>query len=143
MQSDYIFLSTLKERTMKLLIVDDSILLQERLSRMLSEIEGVELCGAASNTLEGFSKAKELKPDIITVDISMPGGGGIKLLEQLKNYNTKIIVIILTNYSYQEYKEKCYKLGADYFFSKMKEIDSFMEVITSLSKRTNSTTGVI
>ncbi|MBU1101782.1 MAG: response regulator [Bacteroidetes bacterium] len=128
---------------MKLLIVDDSILLQERLAGMIGEIEGIEICGTAGNTLEGFELTKKLNPDIITVDISMPGGGGIKLLEKIKDYNANIIVIILTNYPYQEYKDKCFELGADYLFSKMKEIDSFMEVIGELSIREKNAAGEI
>ncbi|MFC2084204.1 response regulator transcription factor [Bacteroidota bacterium] len=118
---------------MKILIVDDSKLLRERLLNLISEISGVEVVGTAENALSGYNSAKILLPDIAIVDISMPGGGGIKLLQQIKKDLPSVVVIILTNYPFPKYREKCNELGADYFFSKLKDIDNLTKLIGELS----------
>lgn len=114
---------------MKLIIVDDSILLQERLENMIDEIDGVEIVDKVGNTIDGLSSIKKHKPDFVIVDISMPGGGGIKLLKQVKELYPSVTIAIFTNYPYPEYKEKCLQLGADYFFSKSMEIEKLLTSI--------------
>jgi two-component system, NarL family, invasion response regulator UvrY len=118
---------------MNVLLVDDSELLRERLIGLVSDIGGVKVVGSAGNTLDGLAETKKLNPDLVIADISMPGGGGIKLLKQIKALNKNIKVVVLTNYPHVEYKEKCKELGADYFYSKIKDMDSMLETLKKLS----------
>ena len=120
---------------MRVLIADDSIPVRERLVGYISEIEGVNVVGQAENTLETVLLTKELNPDIIVLDIRMPGGTGMDIIDDIKKFNTKIIIIILTNYYMPEYKQKCLKEGADYFFSKSGEYEKITEVIEELNSK--------
>jgi DNA-binding NarL/FixJ family response regulator len=106
---------------MKILIVDDSAVVRERLVGMLSEIEGVEIAGEAENPQEAIEAIRRLKPDAVVLDIQMPGGNGIDVLEQIKKDSPAPMVIMLTNFPYPQYRKKCMEIGADFFFDKSTE----------------------
>ena len=120
---------------MRVLIADDSIPVRERLVGIISEVEDVNIVGQAENTIETMLLTKELNPDLILLDIRMPGGTGMDIIDKIKKFNPKIIIIILTNYHYPEYKQKCIKKGADYFFSKSDEFEKITEVIEELKSK--------
>lgn len=103
---------------MKLLIVDDSEILQERLVALLSDIENLDIVGTAENALEGKQLIDELNPNILLTDIRMPGGGGIELIENLRSDYPNLLKIVYTNYTYPQYERKCREIGAEYFFHK-------------------------
>lgn len=114
---------------MKILIVDDSESIRERLDLMVRRTEENAVVIQARNVYEGIEKALEFKPDITILDIKMPGGSGIDVLRELKNRGLETVVIMLTNYPYPQYREKCMKEGADYFFDKSTEFELVIEVM--------------
>ncbi len=117
---------------MKLFIADDSKVLRDHLSEMLSDIEGVEIVGEAINTSDAIDLIRKKTPDIAIVDIRMPGKGGIFVLEEVKKTNPEIIIIIFTNYPYHQYRDAAYEMGADYFFDKSGEMEKMLETLKNL-----------
>ena len=118
---------------MKVLIVDDSAIVRERLKDMLSEVPKVETISQAKGSLEALESLRKLKPDIVILDIQMPGGSGIGLLQEMKKGNKPPLVIVLTNQSYPQYRRKCLDAGADFFFDKSAEFDKVAETLEKLS----------
>jgi len=116
---------------MKVFIADDSTVLRDRLIEMLSELPGLEIIGHAQAVPEACASIKNLNPDVVILDIRMPGGSGIDVLQDIKKDKQSPLVIILTNYPYPQYRKKCLELGADYFFDKSTEF----EKVTELFKR--------
>ena len=94
---------------MKVLIADDAEMMRNRLVTLISSIEGIEIAGQAESCPEAEALIQSLKPDVVLLDIRMPGGSGIEVLQNNKKSKENPIVIILTNYSYPQYKEKCLK----------------------------------
>ena len=119
---------------MKLFIVDDSEIVRDRLTTMFSDIKDVEDVGYAEETFEAIKLIREISPDIVILDIRIPGGSGIDVLENIKGEKNSPIVIVLTNYPYPQYRERCIKLGAEYFFDKSTEFNDVYEVIRQLVK---------
>jgi DNA-binding NarL/FixJ family response regulator len=119
---------------MKLFIADDSKVLCERLIEMLSDIPGIEIIGHAQNASDSLAFIKKLNPDIVILDIRMPGGSGIDVLQDIKKDKHAPMVIILTNYPYPQYRKKCLGLGADYFFDKSTEFEKVMELFKQLRR---------
>jgi DNA-binding NarL/FixJ family response regulator len=70
----------------------------------------------------------------VILDIRMPGGSGIDVLENIKKTNAAPVVIVLTNYPYPQYRKKCMALGAEYFFDKTTEFEKVTEVIENLTQ---------
>ena len=77
----------------KILIVDDAVFMRTVLKKMLVEAD-YEIVGEASNGIEAISKAKELKPDVITLDITMPEMDGVTALPKIleESPNSKVIM---------------------------------------------------
>jgi len=119
---------------MKVLIVDDSAIVRERLKAMLSEITELENVSQARDSLEAISSFQKLNPEVVILDIRMPGGSGIDVLQEIKKSNQPPVVIVLTNYSYSQYRRKCLDAGADFFFDKSTEFDKVTEVLNQLSQ---------
>ena len=123
---------------MRVLIADDSKPVRERLVSLLTELDDVNIVGQAENTIEAKILIKELNPDLVILDIRMPGGTGMDIIEDIKKFNPKIKIIILTNYHFPQYKEKCLSTGVDYFFSKSGEYERVLEVIEELNSKKKS-----
>jgi DNA-binding NarL/FixJ family response regulator len=118
---------------LKVLIADDSALVRERLAAMVSDLEGVEIVGQATNAPEAMEIIERLNPDVVILDIRMPGGNGIQVLETIKASGTGSVVIMLTAFPYPQYRQKCLEAGADYFFDKATEFDRVIPVIEQLA----------
>jgi len=117
---------------MKVFIADDSAVVRERLKEMLSEIPEVKIIGQAEDGLQATNLITKLNPDVVILDIRMPRGNGIDVLQNIKKDNPSLIVIMLTNYPYAQYRKKCMAAGADYFFDKAIEFEKVTEVLEKL-----------
>ena len=114
---------------MKVFVVDDSPLVGERLVSLLSEVDGVDVVGSAESAEEGIEGISKSKPDVAILDIRMPAGNGIAILERIKRHGSSPTVIMLTNYPYPQYRKKCMAAGADYFFDKSGEFQKVTDVL--------------
>lgn len=126
---------------MKVFIADDSSIVCERLSSMLSDLQGMEVVGCTANAIEAARRIRELKPDAVILDIRMLGGNGIDVLSTIKKEKGSPLVIILTNYPYPQYREKCERLGADFFFDKSADFEKVFQVLEKLIKPFNRGKG--
>lgn len=114
---------------MKVLLVDDSPMVRERLKAMLSELPDVESIGQAKGSVEAMYSFQNLNPDVVILDIQMPDGNGIGVLEKVKKAKQPPMVIVFTNQSYPQYRKRCIDAGADFFFDKSSEFDKVAEVL--------------
>lgn len=80
----------------RVLVVDDSVVVRKVLSDVLSATPGIELAGTASNGETGLSKLEQLKPDVVTLDIEMPGMDGLKVLAEIRKRHPKLPVIMFS-----------------------------------------------
>ena len=114
---------------MKILIVEDSILVRRSLIELIDPLDNVSGITEAVNVPEGIRMAREIKPDIIILDIRMPGGSGFDVLKEVKKMNEQTVVIVLTKYTTDKFREEATKYGADYFFDKSNEFEKAIDVI--------------
>ena len=117
---------------MKVLIADDSEVFVERLVRALDEISGVEIIGRARTGVEALQALRDLRPDVLLLDIRMPEGTGIDVLEGMRREKLTPITIVLTNFTFPQYRRKCLQLGARYFFDKSAEFAEAREALSEL-----------
>ena len=122
---------------MKVFIADDSALVRDRLIAMISELPDTEIIGEAQDASEAMSLTQKLKPDVVILDIRMPRGNGISLLCNIKKQKPAPLVIMLTNYPYPQYRKKCMKEGADFFFDKSGEFLKVMEVLKKINQKSS------
>jgi len=118
---------------LKIVTVDDSVLIAERLQQMISAIEHVEFDGNAVNISSALKLIDEKKPDVAILDIHLKdeaqGKNGIDLLIKVRETHPEIVVMMLTNLSEPLYKKRCLQHGADYFFDKSNDFEKVPEAI--------------
>lgn len=114
-----------------ILIVDDSRTSRKMLRNLLEE-NGHVVVGEAKDGQEGVDLAKELNPDVITLDITMPVLDGIGALELIKQDNPNAKVIMVTAAGQKDKIVKAVKLGANEFVSKPYEPKLFLDTIEAV-----------
>ena len=95
-----------------ILIIDDHPLFREGLKAIIERDNRFEVVGEAGNGREGLRLAKELKPDLALVDMSLPDQSGIQLTRELKNASLKTRIMIITMHSKVDYIVKAFRAGA-------------------------------
>jgi DNA-binding NarL/FixJ family response regulator len=118
---------------MNVLIVDDSQLVAERLEEMLAQVSNdLRVIWHARSAEEGRQAFRCGKPDVIILDVQMPGGSGIALLPEVKRGTAPPVVIVLTNYPLPQYRNRCLEAGADYFFDKSTQFEDVSAILAGL-----------
>jgi two-component system invasion response regulator UvrY len=115
-------------------IVDDSDVMRERLAESISDITGIEVTGQSGNPFDALNSIKAEHPDIVILDIRLPGKSGIDMLKDIKRESPAPIVIMITNYPYRQYRHGCMAAGADYFFSKIDEFEMIAQALRRISR---------
>ena len=94
-----------------ILIIDDHPLFREGLKAIIERDNRFEVVGEAGNGREGLRLAKELKPDLALVDMSLPDQSGIQLTRELKNASLKTRIMMITMHSKVDYIVKAFQVG--------------------------------
>ena len=81
----------------RVLVVDDSALMRKLIPQILERDSTIEVVGTAMDGNFGLKKIEELKPQVVTLDLEMPGMNGIDLLRKIREFDAAIPVIILSN----------------------------------------------
>ncbi len=97
---------------MKVLIVDDDALVAQSLSTILSVEADVEVVGLGRSGPEAIEKYRELKPDILLMDIQMPGGDGLSAAERILAGDVAARIVFLTTFSDDEYIVRALRMGS-------------------------------
>ena len=120
---------------MKIVVADDSSLLRDRIKSLLNSYNNISMIYEAGNGVEALQLIREKKPDLAIIDIRMPEMNGIEVLKKIRELDLKVKVCILTNYSYPQYKRRCFEAGADYFLSKTEDFEDINIVISDMLMR--------
>ncbi len=111
------------------IIIDDSDYIRQMVREVVESIEHIDVVAEADNGSDAVVLVNVIKPDYLILDIKMPQMSGISVLESIQEYLESVCVIILSNHSSEEYKKKCFQLGAKYFLDKTKEIERLKEIL--------------
>lgn len=112
-----------------MIIVEDSDLVVQKLTKLLEPLENIRIEGRASDGYTAVNMIRELKPDYVILDISLKYGHGLKVLEDIADFEHKPYVIVLSNLNYQYYRDKCKMLGAMQFFDKAMEFEKVYDIL--------------
>jgi DNA-binding NarL/FixJ family response regulator len=110
-------------------LVDDSALIRERLVDMLADIAGVQVIGQSADPHEALTAIRLLNPDVVILDIHLPGRSGMELLKEIKREAPTIRVIVFTNTALPQYRKQCLEYGADHFLSKAREFEKLSALL--------------
>lgn len=100
------------------LIVEDNTTFRQSFKEILLSRFPLMVVEEAAEGKEALQRLDALRPDIIFMDIKLPGETGLELTKKIKAHDPKIIIIILTSYDLPEYRQAAHQYGANYFLSK-------------------------
>jgi two-component system, NarL family, response regulator NreC len=122
-------------RPVSVLIADDSSVVRERMQALLSEIPGVSVVGQTTDVSGTMDEVRRLRPAVLMLDLSMPGGSGLDVLRQIQAEEVPSMTIVLTNYSFPEYEKETRRYGACAFLNKSTEFLKAAEIVRNLAKQ--------
>lgn len=123
----------MKNKKISILIVDDNENFVRRMIDLLEDVEVVSSIQTAGDYNEAFRMLDNKTPDVILLDICLPGKSGINLLQTMQDCNWKSEVIMVTNNTEGYYKDICNKLGVRYFLDKTSEFDLVPGIVASFN----------
>lgn len=118
---------------MKLLIVDDEIMIKRSLKKLISESPlPFELCGEAEDGQEALTLWRQHRPHLIITDITMPVMDGLELIETIQAEDSHVKFIIISGYNDFEYARQALKFGVEDYLLKPIQVDQFLTLLQSV-----------
>ncbi|HCZ07066.1 MAG: two-component system, chemotaxis family, chemotaxis protein CheY [Thermotogota bacterium] len=119
--------------SLKVLIVDDAAFMRMLLKDIITKA-GYEVVGEASNGVEAVQKYKELKPDVVTMDITMPEMDGIQAIKEIKKIDPDAKVIVCSAMGQQAMVVEAIQAGAKDFIVKPFQHSRVVEALAKVAK---------
>ncbi|MCW8889326.1 MAG: response regulator [Sedimenticola sp.] len=113
----------------KVLLVDDHELVRTGFRHILHDTQGIEVIGESDSGEDAVLKAKQLKPDLVMMDINMPGIGGIEATRRIRRQNPETQVIVVTVLSDAPFPEQLHEAGALGYLTKGCPADELFQAI--------------
>jgi DNA-binding NarL/FixJ family response regulator len=120
---------------LKVFIADDSVVVRGRLKEALEELGAIEIVGESGDAKQAIQEIRRSAPDVVILDIRMPGGGGLPVLMDIKTRDPNLVVIVFTSFPMEQYRQKSQAAGADYFFDKTQDIQKLTDVLAELASK--------
>jgi len=114
------------------LVVDDHDLVRSGIVRLLSDVAGITVVGEANTGEEAVKIAREKRPNVVLMDIRMPGIGGLEATRKIVHQNPEIKVIALTIYENEPFPTKLLQAGASGYLTKGALIDEMVLAIRTV-----------
>lgn len=96
----------------KVLIVDDHALVSEGISQLIGAKGGLTVCGTAATAHEAFDLVSKTKPDLVIVDLSLPGRSGLELIKDIHAAYPEVAILTLSMHEESMYAERALRAGA-------------------------------
>ncbi|MBN1138239.1 MAG: response regulator transcription factor [Anaerolineae bacterium] len=109
------------KKVIRVLVVDDHAIVRRGIQALLAEIEGIEVVGEASDGQETIAQADALRPDVILMDLVMPGIDGIEATRQITKHEPSPRILVLTSFASDDKVFPAIKAGASGYLLKDSE----------------------
>lgn len=111
------------------LIVDDHPVVRRGLSSVLANMNDIKVVAEAENSAQALEKTRELRPDVVILDIRMPGSSGLQIIQALKQAHAEVKIVMLTSYDTDEHLFGALSSGAHGFLLKSIAHEELAEAI--------------
>lgn len=102
----------------RVLLVDDHAVVREGYRRLIEKHAGIEVVAEADGAASGYEAFKKSRPDVVIVDISMPGRGGIDLVRQIRQLESTARILVFTMHASATYAQQAFRAGARGYVTK-------------------------
>lgn len=116
----------------KVFIVDDHPVFRDGLVRIVEQVPGVVVCGEAGDARTAFDAISQLKPDLVLMDINLPGKSGLELLQDVHAMRPDLPVLVISMHDEQLYAERVLRAGGRGYIMKQEGPDKMRDAITKV-----------
>jgi len=120
------------EKIVRIVIADDHAFLREGIKKTIQDEIDMKIVGEASNANDALDIIRELNPDIVIMDISMPGKSGLDVLKDLKSLKNKSRILILSMHPEDRFAIRALKAGASGYLTKESAPDELVKAIRTV-----------
>jgi DNA-binding NarL/FixJ family response regulator len=117
---------------LRILIADDHQLVRRGVGGLLSQEAGWEICGEATDATQAFEKTRELSPDLILLDISMPGGSGLDTARRIRQEIPHVKILMMSHHDAEHFLPSALESGADGCIDKARIATDLVDMIKDL-----------
>ncbi len=118
----------------RVLLAEDHTIVRKGLRSLLDAEADIEVVGEAEDGRQAVEKAQQLRPDIVLMDITMPGLNGLEATRQLKKYCPEVKVVALTVHTNEEYILQVLRAGADGYLVKQAAVEELILAIQAVCR---------
>ena len=116
----------------KILIVDDHPSVREGLALRISLHADLEVCGEADSEEQAITLVKQLKPDLVLVDISLKSGHGLELIKRIRSMDPTVKMLVISGFQESLYAERACRAGALGYLNKQESSEKMIEAIRTV-----------
>jgi two-component system, NarL family, invasion response regulator UvrY len=120
--------------TIRVLIVDDHAVVREGYRALLAKHEGIKVVGDAGDAASAYQCYKDTRPDVVIMDISMPGRGGIDAIEHIREFDPHARVLVFTMHSGAAYALQAFRAGAKGYVTKSSPPDLLVRAVRDIAE---------
>ena len=128
----------MNKEVIKVLMVDDHVVVREGIKALIDEEDGMKVVGEASDGKQAIVKACSCEPDVILMDLIMPGKDGIEAIKEIKEEDPDARILILTSFSDESKVIQAVKAGASGYLMKDATPPELIEAIRNVNKGESS-----
>ncbi|MGK9476809.1 response regulator [Melioribacter sp. OK-6-Me] len=114
-------------------IADDHSLIREGIKNLIKHESGMKVIGETGNPFDIIDDILKLKPDIVILDLAMPGKSGLDVLKDIKNISPKTKVLVMTMMPEDQFAKRTLKAGASGYITKDSAVDEIINAIHKIS----------
>ena len=124
----------MSRETIRVLIVDDHAIVREGYRALLAKHEGLKVVGEACDAASAYQCYKDTRPDVVIMDISMPGRGGIDAIEHIRELDAHARVLVFTMHSGAAYALQAFRAGAKGYVTKSNSPDLLIKAVRDIAE---------
>lgn len=120
--------------TIRLMLVDDHAIVREGYRRLFEKQRGVEIVAEAGDGVEAYRQYKACKPDVVVLDLSMPGQGGVEVIRHLRQWDQHARILVFTMHLNAAYAMQAFQAGAKGYITKSSPPELLIEGVRQVFK---------
>ena len=116
-------------RKSRVLIIDDHAMVREGVSQIIEQADDLCVCCSASTANEGLEKLRKLKPDLVLVDITLPGKNGVEFIKDARAFRPDLLILAMSMHDESLYAERVLRAGGRGYIRKQEGGDKLIDAI--------------
>ena len=113
----------------RVLIIDDHVMVRDGVAQIIEHAEDLTVCGTASTANEGLAALPKLKPDLVLVDITLPGKNGVEFIKDARAMNPELRILVMSMHDESLYADRVLRAGGRGYIQKQEGGEKLIEAM--------------